>query len=185
VMIVMMVLPVLLELRLSGIFNLNSRFSGQRLLSLVFACFFYLFLTFLLGLCISFLATARYRRWVHCVSPFVWSLCLKALITWPPGCFICSFFLFSFGLAPLFGLQHGIDDGFLFVLRSTYRGFCRLASLRGSVFTCFISLVLLFSAWVSISFRSAACYRWWVLSFVFGSGSHRALDLEFTRSVSA
>jgi len=37
-----------------GIFNLNSRLSGQRLLSLVFACFFCLFLSFLLGLCISF-----------------------------------------------------------------------------------------------------------------------------------
>jgi len=61
VMIVMRVLPVRLEPRLSGIFNLNPRFSGQRLLSLIFACFFCLFLTFLLGLCISFLSTPRYR----------------------------------------------------------------------------------------------------------------------------
>ena len=53
-MIVMMVLAVLLKPRISGIFNLNPHFSGQRLLSLVFTCFFCLFFTFLLGLCISF-----------------------------------------------------------------------------------------------------------------------------------
>jgi len=60
VMIVMMVLLVLLEPRLFHIFYLNPQLSGQRLLSLVFPCFFYLFLTFLLGLCISFLSTACY-----------------------------------------------------------------------------------------------------------------------------
>ena len=60
VMIGMMVLPVLLEPRLSGTFNLNHQFSGQRLLSLVFACFFCLFLTFLLGFYISFLSTGHY-----------------------------------------------------------------------------------------------------------------------------
>jgi len=102
VMIVMMVLPVLLELRLSGIFNLNPRFSGQRLLSLVFACFFYLFLTFLLGLCISFVATARYRRWLPCVSPFVWALRLKALIAWPPRLFYLFVFLVFFWVGTTF-----------------------------------------------------------------------------------
>jgi len=124
------------------------------------------------------------------VASFCFSFCLgsafeRLLARGLPTCFICSFFLFSFGLAPVFGVQHSIHDGFLFVLGSTYRSFCRLASLRGSVFTSFISLVHLFSAWVSISFLSAACYRRWVLSFLLGSGSHRALDLAFTRSVSA
>jgi len=51
---------MLLEPSLSGIFNLNPRFSGQRLLSLIFAGVFCLFLPFLLGWCISFLSTAGY-----------------------------------------------------------------------------------------------------------------------------
>jgi len=55
-----MVPLVLLESTLSSIFNLNPRFSSQRLLSLVFTSFFCLFLTFLLALGISFLSTARY-----------------------------------------------------------------------------------------------------------------------------
>jgi len=102
VMIVMMVLPVLLELRLSGIFNLNPRFSGQRLLYLVFAFFFCLFLTFLLGLCISFLATAHYRRWLPCVSPFVWGLRLKALIAWSPHLFYLFVLLVFFWVGTTF-----------------------------------------------------------------------------------
>jgi len=60
IIIVIMVLPVLLEPRLSCIFNLNPLFSGQRRLSLIFTCFFCMFLTFILGLCISFLSTADY-----------------------------------------------------------------------------------------------------------------------------
>jgi len=143
VLIVIMVLTVLLEPRLSGIFHLNPGFSGQRLFSLVFIPFFCLFLTFLLGFCISSLSTAGYGRFL--LFLLLIGVCFGRLLSSGlTACFICLLVLVSFGLAPLFNLQYGIEDGFLFVLGSTYSGFYLLTSVCGSVFTCFISPVLVF-----------------------------------------